>query len=57
LLSALEAGERANLIQVNAEVPPEETKPSKACHRITPDEYRIEPELLAVIQPDVCVAE
>jgi hypothetical protein len=52
-LSALEARERANLIQINAEVRPEETEPSEPCDRITPDEYREEPELLAVVQPNV----
>jgi hypothetical protein len=57
LLSALEACERANPIQINAEVRPEETGPSEPCNRITPDEYREEPELLTVVQPNVCVAE
>lgn len=57
MLSALEARERANPIQINAEVRPEKTIPSEPCNRITSDEYRKEPELLAVVQPNVCVAE
>lgn len=56
-LSVLKARERANPIQINTEVSPEETEPSEPCNRITPDEYREEPELLAVVQPNVCVAE
>jgi len=56
-LSALEARERANSFQINTEVRPEETKPSEPCNRITPDEYRKEPELLSVVQPNICVAE
>lgn len=57
MLSALEAGERANPIQIYTKVSPEETEPSEPCNRITPDEYREEPELLAVVQPNVCVTE
>jgi len=55
--TALEARERANPPQIDAEVSPEETEPSEPCNRSTPDEYREEPELLAVVQPDVGVAE
>lgn len=56
-LSVLKARERANPIQINTEVSPEETEPSEPCNRITPDKYREEPKLLAVVQPNVSVAE
>lgn len=53
----LEARERANLIQIDSEVSPEETKPSEPGNRIPPDEYREEPELLAIVQPNVGIAK
>lgn len=56
-LSALEARERANPIQIDAEVPPEETKPSESGNGIPADEYWEEPELLSIIQPNIGVAE
>lgn len=55
--SVLEAGKRTYPIQINTEVSPEESVPSESCNRITPDKYREEPELLSIVQPNVCVAE
>lgn len=56
-LSPLEARKRANPVQINPEVHPEKSVPSEPCNRIASDEYRVEPELFTVVQPDVCVTE
>lgn len=56
-LAASKAGERTDSAQVNAEVRPEKAEPPESGHGISSDERGEVPELLAVIQPDIGVAE
>jgi len=54
---ASEAGERTDAAQIDAEIAPEEAEPAESGDGGSADERREIPELLAVVQPNVGVAE
>jgi len=56
-LLASEACERPDRLQTDAGIRPEPSVPPEPGHGSSSDEYRVEPELTAVVQPDVSIAE
>lgn len=53
----LETAKRADSLQINAAVHPEEAIPTEARHRISADKYREHPEAWTTIRPNIGVAK
>lgn len=56
LVALVEARKRCNPIQVNPEILPKSSVPTKACYRSAADEGRIIPEVAPIVEPYIGVS-